>query len=297
MPLLSRFLPDLTVVVAFSGGPDSVFAVEKLAEQGFKNLILSHFHHHLRIQEGDRDALFAENYAKEKGFSFVLGDWKTPEQSESKARNARYTFLEAVREKTGAQAIVTGHHADDMAETIFLQFLRGGGMRGLKGMDEWDNQRKIWRPFLSLKKEEILHFLEEKNIAFCKDSTNTESFFTRNFLRNQVFPLLEERFEGFSGRITKNTEHIVSVVSCLESLADEFFTSHPEKSFAQKQFFALHPAIRYEVLRKIFAPISVESSHIAEIEEFLQTGKSGKKWEGKGKRFQIFGENIFYESV
>ncbi len=292
-----HFSSSSLLVVAFSGGPDSVYAVENLSHNGFKNLILAHFHHHIRNEEAEKDAIFCEQYAQKNGYRWARGDWETPENSEEKARKARYTFLEKIREESEAKAIVTGHHADDMAETIFLQFLRGGGMRGLKGMEEWDDIRKIWRPFLGVQKCEIVQFLQDKKIPFCIDSSNNESIFTRNFLRNKIFPLLQDRFPGFSQRILKNTEYIASTVSFLESVAEEFLAFYPSPYFEKDHFFSLHPTVRYEVLRKICSPFFGDSLPIEQIEEFLKNGKSGKKWQGKGKIFTIFGKNVFYESI
>ena len=155
------------IILALSGGADSLFLGEKLLAEGAE-IIAAHFDHCLR-NDSAKDAEFCKKWSKEKGIVFETEQWKYPQKSEEKARTARYDFLEKIRQKHNAKHICTAHHADDQAETILFRFLRGSGIKGLSGMQEYDPDRKILRPLLHTKKSDILAELKRQNIAFCHD--------------------------------------------------------------------------------------------------------------------------------
>lgn len=193
-------------LIALSGGPDSVYLTEQFLQQFPKeNILLAHFHHNLR-ENSINDQIFCSNYAKKKGINFFTETWKNPVDSEEKARNARLQFLKKIQQQENANVVCFGTHFDDLAETIFFRFLRGSGITGLSGIQEFDPERKFFRPLLHLKKEEILESLHKKNILYQIDETNLTDQYDRNFLRNIVFPQLKKRFPKFSENIVRQSE-------------------------------------------------------------------------------------------
>ena len=175
-------------VIAFSGGADSRYLLEKIqakCETGNfekKNVIIAHFNHHLRedsgseeISEATRDERFSREISERLGFVFELGHWNQIEEgrsdtkikiSENSAREARYSFLQKICQKYSAKYLITAHHKDDQAETVFLQFLRGGGVNSLAGMRKIRNFSGdcfLYRPLLEISKSEILPFLSILN--------------------------------------------------------------------------------------------------------------------------------------
>ena len=200
------FLPkEQSLLVGVSGGIDSVALLHLLLEGGYKNLIVSHFNHQLRGDASDADAAFVKNAAATLHLSFELGTEDVQARAtreklslETAAREARYEFFARVAEKHNVKTLLLAHHADDQVETCFFNFLRGTGSAGLAGMLPCSERSigmttlTIARPLLSLSKEVLKKYLEERAISFCHDATNDSFLPTRNRLRHQLFPLLDE---------------------------------------------------------------------------------------------------------
>jgi tRNA(Ile)-lysidine synthase len=287
------FPPSTPLIVAFSGGPDSVFLTETLLEHGFSSLTLAHFHHDLRGAESDQDEAFCEAFAKAKSLPYAMEKWNDPKKDENSAREARYAFFERVRQETNAEGIVLGHHADDQAETIFMQFLRGAGTSGLSGMKEWDEKRKLYRPLLGFWKQEILDFLQQKNISFRTDASNLSDVFSRNFLRNTVFPSLESRFQGFKERIIRNAELFCAVDDFLLASANEFLLAEEAGGgYEKEKFFALSMALQHQVVRMIFQR-SIDFPFVQSVETFFRAAKSGSKMQKNGQEVLLYGGRFF----
>ncbi len=298
----SPFEPNDILILALSGGADSVFLGETLFQKKFKKIVIAHFNHELRGEESLRDQRFCRKKAEEWRYVFETASWKHPEKSEEKARTARYEFLESIRKKHDAKAILLAHHTDDQMETILFQFLRGTGVKGLRGMKKWDEERKIFRPLLSISKKEVLQFLHKQNISFHEDSTNADDkVFDRNFLRLKVSPLLKERFPHFKKSLLRNAELFASfdqfLSEVIERILQSFGKDHSSdgipQEFSREEFFAFPIFLQSEILRTIFAPQTPGSDQIFEILEFLRTARSGKKKSLLNVTFEVYGENIF----
>jgi len=209
-------LPDTgPVVVAVSGGPDSITLLECLwriiekreAGSGPRRLVVAHLHHGLR-DAADGDAEFVREQAARRGCRFSLGREDVPSlarerglSTEAAARVARYAFLTQCATETGALAIALGHNADDQAETVLLRLLRGSGVRGVGGMrpvrpagkDATDV--RIVRPLLEVGRAEIKAFVREEDIPFRTDETNADPRYTRNKLRLDIIPALRDALQ------------------------------------------------------------------------------------------------------
>src|SRR5262249_19491687 len=142
---------------ACSGGVDSVVLAHKLKNLGYQ-MVLAHFNHGWRGKESDENENFCWNLAKKWKIPIEVSRGKKVEKgnAEAKAREERYFFLEAVRQKHKACYIAVAHHKDDQIETIWMHKKRGAGLRGLAGMPLV--QRKIIRPLLEISKKEILEY-------------------------------------------------------------------------------------------------------------------------------------------
>ncbi|MFZ4115755.1 MAG: tRNA lysidine(34) synthetase TilS [Chthoniobacterales bacterium] len=199
------FLPkEQSCLVGVSGGIDSVALLHMLLETGYHNLIVVHFNHQLRGADSDKDTLFVKNLAEKLRLPFELGTedvqaraLRTKLSLETAAREARYEFFGAVAHKHALKTLLLAHHADDQVETCFFNFLRGTASAGLAGMlpcsERILNNKllTIVRPLLSLSKETLKKYLEQKSISFRHDATNDSPVPTRNRLRHQLFPLLD----------------------------------------------------------------------------------------------------------
>lgn len=285
-----------TIIVAFSGGPDSVFLALRMFHEKKYNIILAHFNHQLRGEDSDADEDFCKAFAKKYGMEIETKRWGNPISSEEKARNARYDFLEEVRTKNNAQYIAVAHHQDDDIETILIQFFRGGSIASRSGFEEYDESRKIWRPLLHISKQEILNFLTENNIEYCIDKTNFENIYTRNIFRNTIIPSIKEVFPVFEKNIIEESKRMKEIQEYFQKQANEFLLLYSiEKGIPIEEYLLLPSFIQREVLKKIIqSPFSSLSFFPAFI-KFLQKKTSGKRFETKEHVFLCYGEKWFVE--
>ncbi|HEY8992363.1 MAG TPA: tRNA lysidine(34) synthetase TilS [Candidatus Microsaccharimonas sp.] len=167
-----------TYVVAVSGGVDSVSLLHMLSETTDHEIIVAHFDHGIRDDSSD-DAAFVGSLAAKYGFPFeTLREELGSNASEETARNRRYAFLRSLAKKYDGR-IVTAHHADDVVETIAINFHRGTGWRGLAVLDS-----DILRPLLHLSKADLLEYAQQRSLNWREDSTNAGSAYLRNRLRH-----------------------------------------------------------------------------------------------------------------
>ena len=200
------------VVVACSGGPDSVAlaaalaelaaADEASAESSLRNLSLAYVHHGLRA-EADRDAEVVTRLAERLGIESEIVRISLPEGTargegtEGLARKLRYEALRQVARKRGARYLVTAHHAEDQAETVLFRILRGSGESGVAGIAR---QRRLGpfvtliRPCLSIARRTLRDFADQRGLEFVADAMNDDPTYLRSRIRKELLPLLEERF-------------------------------------------------------------------------------------------------------
>lgn len=124
--------------------------------------------------------------------------------AEMACRELRYEWFREMLKDSGADRIVTGHNADDNIETLFLNLLRGSGTSGLRGMCE--DTGEIWRPMLKVHREEILAYIDRSGLSYVTDSTNLESDYRRNFIRNEIIPLLKSKWPGMNKALDRSIQ-------------------------------------------------------------------------------------------
>ncbi len=188
------------IVVGVSGGADSVcllFVLHKLRTEWPITLEAAHVNHGLRGEEARRDQEYVRKLCEEMGIPFHLKTVDLQKLSKEKkwteeeaGRLVRYDFFRQLAEETGAERIAVGHNANDNAETLLLHLIRGAGLKGLGGMAPV--QGKVIRPLLCVKRQEIEEFLRKMKLEFCMDRTNLEDTYTRNRIRHQLLPFMEE---------------------------------------------------------------------------------------------------------
>jgi tRNA(Ile)-lysidine synthase len=195
------FEPGDSVLVAVSGGPDSVALIHILntiSREYSIRLAVAHLNHSLRERESDRDAEFVEALAEHFDWPFYLekkdvrGFRRRRHLSlEEAARQVRYAFFDATASNEGFKKIALGHHGDDNAELVLMNLLRGSGPLGLSGIAPVRDS-KIVRPLIDLKRSQILEYISEKKIAFVTDSSNRDPAYRRNKIRHHLIPELKK---------------------------------------------------------------------------------------------------------
>lgn len=190
------------IVVGFSGGPDSVFLVEMLKKlQHFFNfkIYLVHINHLLRGKDADSDENFSFEYAKKNNLEIFIKRIPVKEIAkeigktlEEVGREERYKFFSEIYEKVRATKIATAHNKDDQIETFLFRLIRGTSLQGLEGIKIKNNN--VIRPISEIYKKDILEYLNKNEIQYKIDKTNFENEFTRNSIRLDLIPFIEERY-------------------------------------------------------------------------------------------------------
>ena len=203
------------VLLAVSGGIDSMVMADLAAGSSTPcTFEIAHCNFHLRGAESDGDEAFVREWAESRGIPFRKVDFDTKEYAglhgisiEMAARELRYGWFASLCEKGGFSAVAVAHNANDNAETLFLNLLRGTGLKGIRGMKESsfingsDNARLI-RPMLSFPRKLIQEYAVSRGLSWREDSSNSDTVYKRNLIRNEVFPLFEKINPSFLETIT-----------------------------------------------------------------------------------------------
>lgn len=201
------------ILVAVSGGLDSMLLLDLFARLRKKRgweIVVGHVNHSLRGRESDRDEAFVRRQTERLGALFlshrvdVRAEAKRNRKSiEEAARDLRYRALETMRAECGAEWIATAHHADDNAETILANLIRGAGTGGLRGVHP--RRGRIIRPLLFAERGELERYATARGISWREDSTNKETKFRRNFIRHRLLPAIRELNPGFARTMNRTS--------------------------------------------------------------------------------------------
>jgi tRNA(Ile)-lysidine synthase len=216
LTLRSCISPGAKVLVAVSGGPDSVALAHFMRSQPYA-LCLGHVDHHLR-KNSARDARFVQQLARSWDLSFRMQRVEVSNVAkksgvglEEAARYLRYQALGAMAKKERSAAILTAHTANDQSETVLMNFLRGTGASGLAGIPtarplDAKHHVPLVRPFLAVRRGQIMRYIRDHSLVYQVDSTNASMRFFRNRIRHSVLPYLERVSPGLGERLLQTAE-------------------------------------------------------------------------------------------
>ena len=206
------FCKNDRILIALSGGVDSVVLAHLMLKANY-DIALAHCNFHLREEESNRDEAFVRSWAEKNGVRLFVKEFDTfAYMKENKlslemaARDLRYQWFDSLLKEYGFSYLATAHHLDDSIETFFINLLRGTGIAGLHGIQAKND--KIIRPLLFATREEILSYAKQNSISYVEDSTNSETKFTRNKIRHNLFPILKELNPNFEFALKKDIEHL-----------------------------------------------------------------------------------------
>ncbi|MCX4364367.1 MAG: tRNA lysidine(34) synthetase TilS [Bacilli bacterium] len=213
---------DEKVIVACSGGPDSMFLLNLLYNMGL-SCVVAHINHKVR-QESDEEYSFLKDYCENKKIIFEGKnlDGYVGGNFENYARNFRYSFFKEIVKKYDAKYLFTAHHGDDLVETILMRLTRGSSLKGYAGFSSLSNRDgyTIVRPLIYLDKTTIENYNKDNDIPYRLDYTNDLDDYTRNRFRHNILPFLKDednlvhlRFLKFSQELKMNVDYIDTLVS------------------------------------------------------------------------------------
>ena len=277
--------PGDGVVVALSGGPDSVTLFDllhRLRSKWHLTLYIAHLNHQLR-PNAESDATFvkqiARNYPVYIEKEDVAQRAKNKKQSiEEAARDARRAFLKKIQQKTGANRIALGHTKSDQAETVLLRLVRGSGLTGLGGMRPISEACWI-RPLLTFSRSEIELYVNTRNLQVMRDETNSDPKFLRNRIRTDLIPHLQKAYnpqiEDLLSRaatlLQNDDAHLENIAE--QALSETLLYSDNRKFILDiRRFFGYHISLRRRLIRKVLFALqaSAEAARFQVVDRILK---------------------------
>lgn len=277
---LSGCEPGEPILVALSGGADSVFLLHKLLEYAAEHstpISCAHLNHMIRGAEADRDQNFCRELCERLGIPFFSEKIDVPEHAaasgtslETAARNVRYAFLYRIMKQEGIKLLATAHNADDNAETMLFNLARGTGLLGMCGISPSrkggdDGEFTVIRPIINFEKSYILEYCNTNGIDFVTDSTNADTDYSRNRIRANILPELRHICPTLTRSARRFADSAREDSDFLEKTAREFIDQSGKACYAD-QVAALHPAISKRVIRYLIVRAQAELSCVGESE-------------------------------
>jgi tRNA(Ile)-lysidine synthetase-like protein len=255
-------------VLAVSGGLDSMVLLDLLARQPGLKLTVAHYDHGIR-EDSAKDRLLVQETARRHGLPFVYDQGNLgATASEAAARDARYAFLYKVQKMVDANAVITAHHQDDLLETAVINILRGTGRRGLSSL----KSGHVLRPLLHLDKQTLIGYAKQRNIGWREDSTNADTKYLRNYVRQKLLPRFSESEKAqFLSHIEKTAE--------LNREIDEALINHlhmhPSHDALDRHWFIMLPhAVALELLASWLREHGVRDFNKKLLQEILVSAKT-----------------------
>ncbi len=309
----SGLADEKTLVVAVSGGPDSVallYSLHSLRDELGLRLRGAHLDHGLRGEASKADARFVAEVFESLGIPHTIGqaDVQALQKRrrltlEEAAREARYAFLARVAAEQRADAVATGHTSDDQAETVLLNILRGAGLTGLRGMESvahrvFDGREiTLARPLLNVSRKETEAYCRALGLSPRLDESNLSPRMTRNRVRLEMLPILEQYNPSIKDALLRLSRSAAQDFSYIEAEVERVWASVARAdgdsvSLDRKTFKKLPPAIQHHLLRRAVSAVKgglqeVEQSHIEEMARLI-SARAGKSLDlPGGLRFDV----------
>lgn len=273
-------------LVLVSGGPDSVALLRVLLELGADPVAL-HLDHGLRGAESAADAEFVSELCRSLGVRGEVRrlEFESKSNFQEVARRERYRVARELLAVTARSSIATGHTRDDVAETVLINLSRGAGLGGLSGIPPVRGERReVVRPLIDRSRREVLEYLQSLGQPYRTDSSNLRADYTRNRLRLEVLPVLEELYPGAGANLSRAAALAREDLAALEELAAGMLEERAGEEFAVpvSSLEGLPPRMRRQAMlravrvayRRLLAqspePALLESVHVAAAMELLE---------------------------
>lgn len=304
-----------TIVVGVSGGPDSICllnVLKNLQNELKINIVVAHINHMIR-KEADSETEFVQDFCEQRDIKCFVKKADVLQIAKEKkigteevGRKIRYDFFEEVKNLVGGNKIATAHNANDNAETVLMNFLRGSGSTGLKGIEPI-RDNKLIRPIIECTRQEIEQYCNEKGLNPKYDKTNQENIYTRNKIRNMLIPYIQENFNPniietinrMSNLIATDEMYFKSIV---KQSYKETFISRTEKEIILdlKKFNVLEKVIKsrliiYTINELLGTTNGIEKIHIEDVIKLCKNN-IGNKYLTPNKNIKIMIKNkkIFF---
>ncbi len=301
--IVENVKPGSTLVLGISGGPDSMYLLDRCLQLRSKlrlKIIVAHVNHGLRDKASDTDEKFVEKFCKRNKIPFHIEHLHLKKNGhsgnlEETGREARYKFFENVRKNSKAEWIVIAHHLNDNIETMLFNLIRGAHFNGIKAMAITSPSRRLLRPMLGITKEEILSYLKKQRIAFRLDASNNDTDFSRNWLRKNIIPLFPKLNANFEQTLKETLHNFAQTSEFLEQHTAKWLKKNGKNLMIELDaFLEEHAAFQKQILVHLYKKVhdstkKLTNKHLDEILLVLQKRQANRKKE--------FGDDTFIEVV
>lgn len=289
------FLPGQHLLVAVSGGPDSMALLSllhRLAQSWRLSLTAVHFNYGLRGEESDGDESFVRTWCDEQRIPLLVQRPMLPKKCrasslQAAAREVRYAAMRRIARGLRADRIVVGHTANDQAETMLMWMLRGAGLSGLAGMP-YKREGLIVRPLLASTRKDILTYLDQQGVPYRSDSSNEKPLYRRNRIRMEIMPALARLNPAAVRVLQRHAELLRDEEAYLEQMVDGLMSLVVSKSDEgrlrlDRQGIAVLPvALQRRLIRRILRDCDEQERasglhSIETVRRFLLKGQSGNR--------------------
>ena len=253
---------DKPVIVAVSGGADSVSLLYALYNLGYK-VILAHVNHHKR-KESEIEEEAMKNLASSLNIPFELLPYYYDglDNFHNDSHNARYNFFKSLCEKYNTNIIATAHHMDDQIETVLMKLMEGSNLYGYGGIAVLndDGEYKIIRPLLCVDKEEIYAYAKKNNLTYFEDSSNHKDDFLRNRIRHHVVPLLKKECPSLGVKIEEYSIQAHEAFSYIRKQSHAYLNQH-KNILELESFKMLDIALKKDVLALLLEKYNIRKNN------------------------------------
>ena len=287
------FVPGQHLLVAVSGGPDSVALLSllhRLVQSWRLTLTVVHCNYGLRGAESDGDESFVRDFCQERHLPLVthrplLVKRRQRSSLQAMAREARYAFMRQLAHEVEADRIVVGHTANDQAETVLMWMLRGAGMTGLAGMP-YVREDRVIRPLLASTREEVLAYLDQEGLSYRRDSSNEKPLYHRNRIRRELLPVVMKLAPAAVRLLQRQADVLREDERYLEQVTSDLVhrlvsrASGGEQQVDRQAFIELPVALQRRLVRAILRTYDAEGRAsslrlVDSVRQIFLKGKSG----------------------
>jgi tRNA(Ile)-lysidine synthase len=272
-------------ILAVSGGVDSIALLDILSRQPELKLVVAHFNHGIRTQAKADEALVVKT-AEHYNLPVKVGYGRLgPFASEDAARKARYDFLNTIRKKHSAKAVITAHHQDDAIESAILNLLRGTGPQGLVSIR---TNKDVVRPLLQMPKGQIIRYAKNHKLKWIEDETNSDTKYLRNYIRLNILPGLDK---GQEVELVKKLDKVANIQQkkhrLLATLSRRLLV---ENQIDRQKFISLPAPVADELVHywlRITTP-QANRKTVKRLSSFIKTARAGQRYSvNKGLNLEI----------
>lgn len=292
----------MNILLAVSGGIDSMYLAERAGEifPGAA-FAVAHCNFSLRGEESDGDEEFVRGWCEAKGLPCMVRRFDTRQTAserglsiEMAARDLRYGWFAELCRDFGYDAVAVAHNADDNAETMILNLVRGTGCRGLRGMSERSGSGgcTVLRPLLDTSREEIRQWMEREGKRWREDSTNSDTAYKRNRIRHEVMPAFRQMNPSYLKTLRRDMRHIAQE----DDIAEDYFRSCVTSTL--EEGVNLRELMRHKhwewLLYRLCEPYNLSEETLGKLADLLRSGRtiSSKVFQSPSHLLEIKGKML-----